>query len=105
LLPFAARPVVVDRALVRVGSISKQGPRLLAARLANRTKATTPAGCPREHQIGVDPGVRRRGIGRALLEAVELKAPELGVQQVALDTWSFNASAQAFFLEPGFGCG
>jgi ribosomal protein S18 acetylase RimI-like enzyme len=53
------------------------------------------------HQIGVDPGVRRRGIGRALLEAVEREAAELGVQQVALDTWSFNASAQAFFT----GCG
>ena len=53
------------------------------------------------HQIGVDPAVRRRGIGRALLEAVEREATELGAQQVALDTWSFNATAQGFFT----GCG
>ncbi len=53
------------------------------------------------HQIGVDPGVRRRGIGRALVRAVEREAAELAVQQVALDTWSFNTSAQAFFT----GCG
>jgi ribosomal protein S18 acetylase RimI-like enzyme len=53
------------------------------------------------HQIGVDPGVRRRGIGRALVQAVEREAAELGVQQVALDTWSFNTAAQAFFT----GCG
>ncbi len=53
------------------------------------------------HQIGVDPGVRRRGIGRALVQAVEREATAMGVQQVALDTWSFNTTAQAFFT----GCG
>jgi diamine N-acetyltransferase len=53
------------------------------------------------HQIGVDPAVRRHGIGRALLEAVEREAATLGAQQVSLDTWSFNATAQAFFT----GCG
>jgi ribosomal protein S18 acetylase RimI-like enzyme len=54
------------------------------------------------HQIGVDPGVRRRGIGRALVQAVEREAAELGVQQVALDTWSFNTAAQAFFAWCGY---
>jgi GNAT superfamily N-acetyltransferase len=53
------------------------------------------------HQIGGDPGVRRRGIGRALAQAVEREAAELGVAQVALDTWSFNPPPQAFFT----GCG
>jgi GNAT superfamily N-acetyltransferase len=33
------------------------------------------------HQIGVDSGVRRRGIGRALVQAVEREAAALGVQQ------------------------
>lgn len=53
------------------------------------------------HQLGVDPTVRRRGVGRALVRAVEQRAGELGIQQVALDTWSFDVSAQAFFR----GCG
>ena len=54
------------------------------------------------HHIGVDPGVRQRGIGRALLHAVERAAAEHGVQQVALDTWSFNTAAQAFFTACGY---
>jgi GNAT superfamily N-acetyltransferase len=37
------------------------------------------------HHIGVDPAMRQRGIGRALLHAVEQAAAEPGVQQVALD--------------------
>lgn len=54
------------------------------------------------HHIGVDPSVRHRGIGRALLHAVEQAAAEHGLQQVALDTWSFNTTAQAFFTACGY---
>ncbi len=54
------------------------------------------------HQIEVDPTVRRRGIGRALLAAVEREAAKIGAQQVAFDTWSFNAAAQAFFTRCGY---
>jgi RimJ/RimL family protein N-acetyltransferase len=39
-------------------------------------------------------GVARAGGG--------VRWPELGVQQVALDTWSFNTAAQAFFAWCGY---
>jgi diamine N-acetyltransferase len=54
------------------------------------------------HHIGVDPAVRRHGIGRELLEAVAREASAIGAQEVALDTWSFNATAQAFFASCGY---
>ena len=54
------------------------------------------------HHIGVDESVRHRGIGRALLHAVEQAAADHGAQQVALDTWRFNTTAQAFFTACGY---
>lgn len=48
-------------------------------------------------QISVDPARRRRGIGRALMKAVERLARELGADAVTLDTWSFNRGARRFF--------
>ena len=54
------------------------------------------------HHIGVDESVRHRGIGRALLQAVEQAAADHGAQQVALDTWSCNTTAQAFFTACGY---
>ena len=54
------------------------------------------------HHIGVDESVRHRGIGRALLHAVEQAAADHGAQQVALDTWNFNTTAQAFFTACGY---
>jgi GNAT superfamily N-acetyltransferase len=54
------------------------------------------------HQLGVDEAARRRGVGRALLEHVDTVARDVGAAQVALDTWSFNAPAQAFFASCGF---
>jgi ribosomal protein S18 acetylase RimI-like enzyme len=45
---------------------------------------------------------RRRGIGRALLEAARAWALEEAVEGIQLDVWSFNADAQAFFARQGF---
>lgn len=53
------------------------------------------------HQIGVVASARRQGVGRQLLERVQTDAGELGVNQVGLDTWSFNESAIAFFRRNG----
>lgn len=54
------------------------------------------------HQIGVTAESRRRGVGRRLLERVEQEAAELGVDQVGLDTWTFNEDAVAFFRQAGY---
>ncbi len=54
------------------------------------------------HQVGVHPRHRRAGVGRALMRRVEELATELGVAEVALDTWSFNTEARRFFEALGY---
>jgi ribosomal protein S18 acetylase RimI-like enzyme len=53
-------------------------------------------------QLGVRPESRRRGVARALLQAVAAEAEEAGVVQLQLSTWSFNAGAQAAWRHLGF---
>jgi ribosomal protein S18 acetylase RimI-like enzyme len=53
------------------------------------------------HHISVRPAVRRRGIGRALLDAVKQHGESLGITTLALDAWAFNESALAFFKRYG----
>lgn len=47
------------------------------------------------------PGHRKDGIGAALMSAVRHAAEEHGVA-MALDMWSFNEVARAFFRSQGF---
>lgn len=54
------------------------------------------------HHIGVSPTHRQRGIGAALMNAVRGAAAEHGIGMVALDMWSFNEGARAFFRAQGF---
>lgn len=49
------------------------------------------------HQISVRPDFRRRGVGRALLDAVKAHGDASGISLLALDTWAFNEKALAFF--------
>jgi ribosomal protein S18 acetylase RimI-like enzyme len=53
------------------------------------------------HHIGVDSGRRRLGIGSALITQVEERARAAGIGEVALDMWSLNDTAQAFFKACG----
>ena len=50
----------------------------------------------------VRPSLRGRGIGGALLGAVRQAAEDRDIRQVALDVWSFNERAEAFFRRHGF---
>jgi ribosomal protein S18 acetylase RimI-like enzyme len=50
------------------------------------------------HHISVRPAYRRRGVRQALVDA----AGELGIGLMALDVWSFNEEARAFFRRQGF---
>ncbi|WP_158004022.1 GNAT family N-acetyltransferase [Methylobacterium indicum] len=54
------------------------------------------------HHIAVSEGAQRKGVGVALVRAVEAEAEARGIAHVAVDTWSFNANAQAFFQRLGF---
>jgi ribosomal protein S18 acetylase RimI-like enzyme len=53
------------------------------------------------HEIGVREALRRRGVGRALLDAVKAYGKAGGIERIALDTWSFNEGALAFFQRYG----
>lgn len=54
------------------------------------------------HQLSVHPRHRRRGVGQTLMSRVEGLARELGVSEIALDTWSFNQDALQFFESIGY---
>ena len=54
------------------------------------------------NQISVKPAYQGQGCGAALIQAVGDLAREQGITTVAIDTWFFNAKAQAFFAREGF---
>ena len=53
-------------------------------------------------QIAVAPEARRRGIARALCQAVIGHARELRLDAVQLNVWAFSTEAQALFTALGF---
>ena len=54
------------------------------------------------HHLSVRPRYRRQGVGGQLLDAVRAAGHELRIDLLALDVWSFNESARAFFHRHGF---
>ena len=54
------------------------------------------------YDILVDPGRRRHGVGRMLLDATVAQLKSLGAPQVVLSTAEQNAAAQRLFASAGF---
>jgi ribosomal protein S18 acetylase RimI-like enzyme len=54
------------------------------------------------HHVSVRPTLRRQGVGRALLEAVQAEARKRDIHMISLDVWTFNDAARAFFSRNGF---
>jgi ribosomal protein S18 acetylase RimI-like enzyme len=54
------------------------------------------------HHISVQPAHRKRGVGRALMDAVRSAASERGIDLLTLDVWTFNEDARRFFRRQGF---
>ncbi|PPA69456.1 GNAT family N-acetyltransferase [Jeotgalibacillus proteolyticus] len=54
------------------------------------------------HQISVLPSSQHKGCGTRLMEKVEERASELGIQRIELDYWSDNKSAKRFYEKQGF---
>ena len=54
-------------------------------------------------QLAVDPAWRRRGIARALIDALLGHASELGLTEIELTVWDFNGPARRCFERLGFG--
>jgi len=56
--------------------------------------------------LDVSPGARRRGMGRALLEAAQASLARHGVREVELETSTVNEGAIAFWEQHGYrACG
>jgi ribosomal protein S18 acetylase RimI-like enzyme len=54
------------------------------------------------HDIAVSPQVRGKGIGRALLAAVEADARQLGCCKITLEVRSDNIRAMQLYRDVGF---
>src|SRR5262245_48176458 len=54
------------------------------------------------HWIGVHDLSRRRGVGRALVNALREAAATLEATSLLLEVWAFNTKAQAFYKAVGF---
>jgi ribosomal protein S18 acetylase RimI-like enzyme len=54
------------------------------------------------HHISVQPPHRKRGVGRALMDAVHSAASQREISLLTLDVWTFNEEARLFFRRQGF---
>ncbi len=54
------------------------------------------------HHISIQPRHQHKGYGEKLIQVVKALAHDKGITTIALDVWSFNTSARAFFAEQGF---
>lgn len=54
------------------------------------------------HHISVKRDYQRHGVGEALIQATVNLAKEQGISTMALDVWSLNTKARAFFAAQGF---
>lgn len=57
--------------------------------------------CREDHEDDRLAPCRKRGVGRALVEAVRGIGAQHGIRTLALDVWSFNEPARRFFLRCG----
>jgi len=54
------------------------------------------------HQISINPGAKRQGYGRLIMEEVERYAVAHGFPSIELDYWAVNEVAAAFYEQIGF---
>ena len=54
------------------------------------------------YQIGVEDDARRQGVGTALIDFIRDRARALGLTDIRVDHWAFNARARSFFEACGF---
>lgn len=54
------------------------------------------------HQVAVAPDAQRRGVARALMQAVDEQAARLGCAQVRLQHLAFNEGAHRFYSSVGY---
>ena len=75
---------------------------LYSIQLFHRHPVTVETGWATIEHLYVRNDWRRRGIGRALLEASEKPLAERGVETVDLQVWAGNPQAEAFYRQMGY---
>ncbi|TDD94527.1 GNAT family N-acetyltransferase [Jiangella asiatica] len=83
-----------DDRIVGLVSITRLAPPTAASMLADVPTASV--------DVAVDPGYRRRGIGRRLLGAAEERARELGAVRIQLDAHAANDGALRLYADLGY---
>ena len=76
----------------------------LAAAIRDTPRSPSMTPCRRLHleTLVVAQRARRRGVGRALMAAVEAQARRLGARQVVLTVWEGNPAASDFYRALGY---
>jgi ribosomal protein S18 acetylase RimI-like enzyme len=104
----AADPSVGDERveLVLVAAVGQKVVGLVRARLYDTPPDPGLVGRRRLHvtEIVIEPAERRRGHGRALLEAACAWGKVRGARDVVLTLWSGNGEAEQFYAALGFRC-
>jgi ribosomal protein S18 acetylase RimI-like enzyme len=54
------------------------------------------------HHVSVDEKYREKGVGACLMDKVKKVSKDLDIQDIAVDTWTFNKEANHFFRSQGF---
>lgn len=98
------RRLAADDLLMLVAEAQRELLGLAEARLVDtpRQRQLTPRRRLYLEELVVGRAWRRRGIGRALLEAVEEWGRRQGARQTLLTVWEGNREAQAFYARLGF---
>ena len=93
-----------DQFLVAVSSLRGSAASQIAGyiRLVKRTPLLSNAHVREIQGLAVDPALRNRGIGRALIDAACERASSQGARRITLRVLSSNASARRLYASAGF---
>ena len=99
------RPLLVDpNTYIFIGSANGAPVGYIYAQIIRRAETSLRYAWDRLyiHHLSVNQAYQRHGVGQALIHAVVRVAKDQGISTIALDVWSLNTKARAFFAAQGF---
>jgi ribosomal protein S18 acetylase RimI-like enzyme len=102
--PFFAEQLVRPEVLVWLAELDGNPVGYVLAECITRAANafTAPLSAMYVHHLAVIGQARRSGVGRRLMQAVEVEARARGMDDIRLDYWSFNERARGFFATLGY---